>query len=1306
MPRSVRGLQSKVVRSVSCGEHHVGAVSDLGVLYTWGRGQNGRLGHGGEENELLPKAVEVLSGHSVGLVACGEFHTGCILQNAPHVYTWGLGLSGRLGHGDESDRFSPTFVEALTGMQVTTLACGGHHTAAVDHWQVMTWGGGAFGKLGHGNRLAQTAPKVVIALQGRRVVQVSLGPHHSAALTQKGEVFTWGQAGRLGHASQGAEVDEMLPRQVAALSHLAVAQLGCGHSHCVAVTESGDVWAWGSSRTFGHTEQSAYPNVPTMIKVLTGKAIVSVACGVTHNIALSDYRRLASKGRKDRPEDERPRDKKERQLPTASLDEAIRALPLDTEGSPKANASEREVAFLSSELKGYQEQTLRLAKLLQETRTKLETLQNENSFLKSELEVMHQCSNDSDERLDTLRRHFNERLREMERRYNDKERAWRETFTRLKTHLGVGGVEPPAEEELQLEEEADAVEPPPVQEVAAAAPGLAAAARPSEPEPAVPGQPRASRAGLGFFTELGVSRLLGYPSWPAEMKSPGSPVAVNNITAYGDIRKELASEGLYAEIWLLPGDGGSDSSMASSPVREALRRRREQQASQASNASSDSGSPQHSGTRSPAPPSDKDKVQLRNVAMSSASTALPVGNKVTVKNTFIEVPEDTQMEEDLAARFSRSDPTPVMGLQRLMQQEDSSGASASLPIGRCQGQGVVGVSLSKMVSPFHMTRRQLQQPPRFCAGPGAGVAVLAMAAIDEDLDLEELEEEVDEEMQKLRQRLELQPAPKRLPSTKNVPFIGHKRAPTDEQLEAMIEQEVPENRRNTGRFDPHYDNPLTKGVEIMTKAGKHLEHLVCCRGCGVPLQTHDPDNVGYVRFAKYLDKWASRLHRKLLCSRCLQLEKGSLVPVVKETLAEGQVGFGGQVVPADVLAAQLATIRKRRCLVVYVVDVLDFNGSFIRKIREIVGKNPVIIVGTKIDLLPPRTNMDLVKNWLLYILRKKKLRALEVQLVSNETGKGINYAVNAIIEHRSGMDVFVVGAANAGKSAFIRRLLDRLEVKFPQGKVENCERPLVSRTPGTTLGLIQMRAFRRSATSPVFAALYDTPGVHQPNSLQNLLDIERYNYVQPTRSFEVHTVTPAKDVLSELKASGEAVSQENLQQWLGRSVRYLWGFPGQDPVLAVEVVRCQANVPGAAENGRGYPDPPEDMELAQICRAAKEGVLCVDEDPSFRQTTIDKPRLGYVKTPDKLSLDGKVMADLSLTGFGWVAVSFAALSAQAAGRPMDRSKVTIRVYGPQRLKVVENEFPVPVAGLPGTVPAPPEEELMGEARAGRPSISA
>jgi len=172
---------------------------------------------------------------------------------------------------------------------VSSVACGGHHTAAIVEpaGHLLTWGGGAFGKLGHANRLAQTTPKAVMALQGKKVIQVSLGPHHSAALTSKGEVFTWGQAGRLGHASQGAETDEMVPRQVAALSSVFVVQVSCGHSHCGIVTETGDVWAWGSSLSCGHTEPGAIPNVPVMVKVLSGKAIVQVACAVTHTIALS-----------------------------------------------------------------------------------------------------------------------------------------------------------------------------------------------------------------------------------------------------------------------------------------------------------------------------------------------------------------------------------------------------------------------------------------------------------------------------------------------------------------------------------------------------------------------------------------------------------------------------------------------------------------------------------------------------------------------------------------------------------------------------------------------------------------------------------------------------------------------------------------------------------------------------------------------------------------------------------------------------------------------------------------------------------
>mmetsp|Transcript_127348 Transcript_127348/g.254401 ORF Transcript_127348/g.254401 Transcript_127348/m.254401 type:complete len:641 (+) Transcript_127348:55-1977(+) len=487
-PKAVRSLQSKI-RHVSCADNHIAVVSENGVLFTWGRGQNGRLGHGGTENEMLPRAVDALAGQHVSQVSCGDFHTACVILNPTHVYAWGLGLSGRLGQGDETNYHVPTLIETLAGVHVTCVACGGHHSAIINEpaGQLMTWGGGAFGKLGHGNRLAQTKPKLVSAMQGKRLVQVCLGPHHSAALTNKGEVFTWGQAGRLGHASQGAESDEMVPRQVTALSGVFVLQVDCGHGHCAVVTETGDVWAWGVSRAYGHTEPSAVPNVPTMIKVLSGKAIVQVACGVTHSIALSDYRRLTGKaalaaarsmgagvaakdrapgtaGAGSRLESDTGVDlKPERYADTAeastsqlvgedcpagaSLAERSDVAEGTTEkghagskGLP-APSIEREVSFLSNELKAYQDHTLRLAKLVQETETRLESLQNENSFLKSELEVMHQCSDDADERLDTLRRHFSERIREMERRYGEKERAWKETFGRLRSHLELGAMD-------------------------------------------------------------------------------------------------------------------------------------------------------------------------------------------------------------------------------------------------------------------------------------------------------------------------------------------------------------------------------------------------------------------------------------------------------------------------------------------------------------------------------------------------------------------------------------------------------------------------------------------------------------------------------------------------------------------------------------------------------------------------------------------------------------------------------------------------------------------------------------------------
>eukprot|EP00397_Hematodinium_sp_SG-2012_P046200 GEMP01052119.1.p1 GENE.GEMP01052119.1~~GEMP01052119.1.p1 ORF type:complete len:372 (+),score=101.04 GEMP01052119.1:128-1243(+) len=326
-----------------------------------------------------------------------------------------------------------------TNVSVSQIACGGHHSAIILEASgvLLTFGGGAFGKLGHGTRLAHVTAKQVDAFVGERVIQVSLGPHHSCALLNQGQVYTWGQAGRLGHASQGAEVDEMVPRQVMALERVFVVQVSCGHSHSAAVTETGDVYAWGSSRAYGHTDLNTVPNQPTMIKMLSGKAIVQVSCGISHTISLSDYKRLTGKAALAAA----------RSMEVSLEDEENEALgkafSAGTEIKNGKNGTElkmlqppspeREIAFLSQELKSYQDLTRTLAKQLQDSQNRLLLLINENSFLKSELEVMHQCAPSADDRLDTLRRHFSERLRDMERRHLEKENKWKMTLAKYRT---------------------------------------------------------------------------------------------------------------------------------------------------------------------------------------------------------------------------------------------------------------------------------------------------------------------------------------------------------------------------------------------------------------------------------------------------------------------------------------------------------------------------------------------------------------------------------------------------------------------------------------------------------------------------------------------------------------------------------------------------------------------------------------------------------------------------------------------------------------------------------------------------------
>ncbi|XP_075036244.1 alsin [Mixophyes fleayi] len=67
--------------------------------------------------------------------------------------------------------------------------------------EVWSWGRGKEGQLGHGDVLPRLQPLCVRSMDGKEVVQLAAGSHHSVALTAKSQVYSWGSnvSGQLGH---------------------------------------------------------------------------------------------------------------------------------------------------------------------------------------------------------------------------------------------------------------------------------------------------------------------------------------------------------------------------------------------------------------------------------------------------------------------------------------------------------------------------------------------------------------------------------------------------------------------------------------------------------------------------------------------------------------------------------------------------------------------------------------------------------------------------------------------------------------------------------------------------------------------------------------------------------------------------------------------------------------------------------------------------------------------------------------------------------------------------------------------------
>ncbi|KAG5403424.1 hypothetical protein IGI04_009543 [Brassica rapa subsp. trilocularis] len=130
VPTCVAALVEPNFCQVACGHSLTVALTTSGNVYTMGSPVYGQLGNPHADGKVPARVEGKLHKSFVEEIACGAYHV-AVLTAKTEVYTWGKGSNGRLGHGDVDDRNSPTLVESLRDKQVKSIACGSNFTAAV-----------------------------------------------------------------------------------------------------------------------------------------------------------------------------------------------------------------------------------------------------------------------------------------------------------------------------------------------------------------------------------------------------------------------------------------------------------------------------------------------------------------------------------------------------------------------------------------------------------------------------------------------------------------------------------------------------------------------------------------------------------------------------------------------------------------------------------------------------------------------------------------------------------------------------------------------------------------------------------------------------------------------------------------------------------------------------------------------------------------------------------------------------------------------------------------------------------------------
>ena len=177
-------LKDKAVH-IECGANHSLLISQNGSIYSWGIGSYGVLGNGSMHTFYAPTRIKKLKKRKIVKCAAGFFHSLCIDEGGV-IWAFGRGDQGQLGDFRTCDRTSPKRIEYFIQNNIKAKECaaGYFHSGVIsEDGELFVFGRNEKYQLGVDDTNATLGPVKLKLFGNVHAKKLSMGRDHTALIT-------------------------------------------------------------------------------------------------------------------------------------------------------------------------------------------------------------------------------------------------------------------------------------------------------------------------------------------------------------------------------------------------------------------------------------------------------------------------------------------------------------------------------------------------------------------------------------------------------------------------------------------------------------------------------------------------------------------------------------------------------------------------------------------------------------------------------------------------------------------------------------------------------------------------------------------------------------------------------------------------------------------------------------------------------------------------------------------------------------------------------------------------------------------